>query len=155
MSRNFSRVAILLSNCFLLLHVIIAFSFVFQDPHYVWGYNVHSKNIYNPLLQFFWKPVSIRSRASLNKILSAPNVTFTYVPTLLFWTMDSRFEMTAPALPVLPEISRFEMIPVWMSDIYEFFKSITLFTNSIWKPWLLITKLGACVALIHHLHHQL
>ena len=42
-----------------------------------------------------------------------------------------------------------------MSDIYEFFKSIALFTNSTWKYWQLITKLGACVALVHHFHHQI
>ena len=61
----------------------------------------------------------------------------------------SRFEREAPilrgppVLPFLPEISRFEMILAGMSNIYEFFKSITLFTNSTWKSWLLVTKLGA------------
>ena len=43
----------------------------------------------------------------------------------------SRFERTAPVFPFLAEISRFEMILACMPDIYEFFKSITLFTNSM------------------------
>ena len=30
------------------------------------------------------------------------------------------------ALPLLPEISSFEMIMAWISDIYDFFKSLTL-----------------------------
>ena len=75
-----------------------------------------------------------------------------YVPTLPFWTRRSRVERATPVLPFLPEISRFEMILASMSDIYELFKSITLLTNSIWKSWLLETKL---VALGHHLHHEL
>ena len=75
-----------------------------------------------------------------------------YVPTLPFWTSSSRVERATPVLPFLPEISRFEMILASMSDIYELFKSITLLTNSIWKSWLLETKL---VALGHHLHHEL
>ena len=41
-----------------------------------------------------------------------------------------------------------------MSDLYEFRQSITLFAHSIWKSWLLIMKLGACVALCYHLHHE-
>ena len=49
----------------------------------------------------------------------------------------------------------FEMILTCLSDIYELFKSITLFPNSMWKSWLLITKLGVRIALVHHLHHQL
>ena len=55
------------------LHAMIAFSFGFilSFWHYDCGYNVH-----NPVLQFFWKSVSIRFRASLNKILSTLNVTF-------------------------------------------------------------------------------
>ena len=61
----------------------------------------------------------------------------------------SRFERRALALPILPEISRFEMILSWMSDIE------CLFTNSMWKSWLLLTTLDARVALIHYLHHQL
>ena len=75
-----------------------------------------------------------------------------FVPTLPFWTRSSRVERATPVLPFLPEISRFEMILASMSDIYELFKSITLLTNSIWKSWLLETKL---VALGHHLHHEL
>ena len=67
----------------------------------------------------------------------------------------SRFERTTPVLPGLSEISRFEMILTQMSEIYEFFKSITLFTNSMWKSWLLIAKVCACIALVHDLHHQL
>ena len=66
----------------------------------------------------------------------------------------SHFDWAAPALPFLPEISHFEIIPTWMSGIYEFFRSITLFTNSIEKSWLLVTKLVACVTLGHHLHHK-
>ena len=31
-----------------------------------------------------------------------------------------------------------------MSHLYEFFKSITSLTNSMWKTWLLVTKLDAC-----------
>ena len=34
-----------------------------------------------------------------------------------------------------------------MSDVYEFFKSMTIYTNSMWKSWLLLTKLGACVTI--------
>ena len=41
-----------------------------------------------------------------------------------------------------------------MSDIYEFFKPITLFKNSMGKSWLLVTKLGPCVALGYHLHPE-
>ena len=70
-----------------------------------------------------------------------------YVPTFPIWTGGSPFERTTPVLPLLPEISRFEKILAWMSHIYKFFKSLTLFTHSIWKSWLLVTKLGACVAL--------
>ena len=57
----------------------------------------------------------------------------------------SRFQMAAHApLPrFIPEIFRFEMILAWMSHIYEFFKSIALFKNSMWKSWLLATKLHA------------
>ena len=34
-----------------------------------------------------------------------------------------------------------------MSDLYEFFKSMTIFTNPVWKSWLLLTKLGACITI--------
>ena len=82
----------------------------------------------------------------------------TYVSTLLFWMGGFSFERTAPLLPVFPEISRFMMrwlmILAGMSDIYEFFKLITFFTNLMSKSWLIITKLGVWVP-IHHLHHQL
>ena len=40
-------------------------------------------------------------------------------------------ERTAAALPVFPETSRFEMILAAMPDIYELFKSITIFTYSM------------------------
>ena len=73
---------------------------------------------------------------------------FGYVPTLLFWTGGSHFERAAPALQFLPKVSHFEMSLTKISDIYEFFKSVTLFTNSMWKSWQLITKSGACVALL-------
>ena len=51
----------------------------------------------------------------------------------------SRFEWEAPvsrrqllaSLTYILEISHFEMILAWMSDIYEFYKSITLFKNLI------------------------
>ena len=82
----------------------------------------------------------------------------TYVTTLLFWMGGFSFERTAPLLPVFPEISRFTMrwlmILAGMSDIYEFSKLITFFTNLMSKSWLIITKLGVWVP-IHHLHHQL
>ena len=71
----------------------------------------------------------------------------TYVLTLPFWTGGSCFERTAPILLFLPEISLFEMVLAWMPDIYEFFKSITFFANSVWKLWLVVTKLGAFIAL--------
>ena len=64
----------------------------------------------------------------------------------------SRFEKTTPVLPFLLKISCFEVILAWMSDIYEFLKSIILFRNLIWKSWLLGTKL---VALGYPLHHEL
>ena len=54
-----------------------------------------------------------------------------YVPTLSFWTGGSRLQRATPVLPFLPEISRFEMTLASMSDIYEFFKSITLLTKSV------------------------
>ena len=76
------------------------------------------------------------------------------VPTLPFWTGGSLFKWAAPILPFLPEISCFEMTLIWMSDIYEFFRSVTLFTNSMEKSWLLVTKLGACITLGNHLHHK-
>ena len=38
-----------------------------------------------------------------------------------------------------------------MSDLYEFFKSITILANSMWESWLLLTKLGTCVAIGYHL----
>ena len=85
-------------------------------------------------------------------MLQWDDATTSYVPTLPLWTRSSRVERATPVLPFLPEISRFEMILASMSDIYELFKSITLLTNSIWKSWLLETKL---VALGHHLHHEL
>ena len=66
----------------------------------------------------------------------------------------SRFERTAPVLSFLLEISHFEMILAWMSDVYEFFKSVTPFTTLMWKPWLPAMKLGACVALGYHLHYE-
>ena len=74
----------------------------------------------------------------------------THVPILPFWTGASRLEKKDPVLSVLPEISRFEMTLAWLSGTYEFSNSITLFTNSMRKYWLLINKLGACVALVHH-----
>ena len=70
---------------------------------------------------------------------------------LPFWKDSS----SHPPKVVLPEISRSEIILTWMSDIYEYLKSVTLFTNSMWKSWLLITKLGVWVALIQHLLYQL
>ena len=76
-----------------------------------------------------------------------------YVPNLPFWRGGPRFERAAPVFPVLPEISHFQMILAWISNTYKFFKSITIFTNTMWKSWLLKTKLGACVALIHRSTH--
>ena len=48
MSCSFSGMTILLSNCFLLFYVMIAFSFVFilSFWHYVCGYNIHLKIIH-------------------------------------------------------------------------------------------------------------
>ena len=66
-----------------------------------------------------------------------------YVPTLPFWTGDSRFDRTTFVFAFLPEFFRFEMILGWISDIYKFFKSITLFTRSMSKSWLQETKLVA------------
>ena len=43
------------------------------------------------------------------------------------------------------------VILTWMSNIYDFFKSITLFIKTMWKSWLLRIKLGVCVTLVHHL----
>ena len=34
-----------------------------------------------------------------------------------------------------------------MSDLYEFFKSMTIFTNPMWKSWLLLKKLGVCITI--------
>ena len=56
----------------------------------------------------------------------------------------------APVLPFISEISRFEMVLALMSDIYGFFRLITPFINPMRKSWLLVTKLGECVALGHH-----
>ena len=78
----------------------------------------------------------------------------TYVPTLLFRTGDSRFERTAQFLTFVAESSRFEMALAKMSGLYEFCKMITLFTNFRWKFWPLVTKLGACAALVYHFHHE-
>ena len=45
----------------------------------------------------------------------------------------------------------FELILAGMSDIFEFFKSVTFFINMIWKSWLLVMKLGACIdAALYH-----
>ena len=63
---------------------------------------------------------------------------------LPFWKDSS----SHPPKVVFPEIFHSEIILTWMSDIYEYLKSVTLFTNSLWKSWLLITKLGVWVALI-------
>ena len=43
-----------------------------------------------------------------------------YVPTPPFWMGGSCFQKAAPALPFIPEISRFVMILAWMSNISEF-----------------------------------
>ena len=34
-----------------------------------------------------------------------------------------------------------------MSDLYNFFKSVTIFRNMMWTSWLLLTKLGACITI--------
>ena len=57
------------------------------------------------------------------------------------------FELGAPVL-------RGQMLLTWMSGIYEFFKSIALFIKSMETSWLLVTKLGGCVTLGHHLRHK-
>ena len=71
----------------------------------------------------------------------------------VMWSICSNSPVLNGKLPI-PEISRFEIILASISDIYEFFKSITLFKNSMGKSWLLVTKLGPCVALGHHLHPE-
>ena len=38
--------------------------------------------------------------------------------------------------------------------LYDFFRSITLFTNTIWISWLLIMKLAECIALCCQFYHQ-
>ena len=56
-----------------------------------------------------------------------------------FWEYSSR-----------PPVS-FQNFPFWVSpglnisDFYEFFMLITLFINSMWKSWLLVTILASCV----------
>ena len=82
------------------------------------------------------------------------HLTSTHVPTLPCWTGGSCFHWAAPVFPFISEISHFEMILAWILDIYESSKSITLSINSMWKAWLLLAKLGACIALGHHLHHD-
>ena len=57
-----------------------------------------------------------------------------------------RQQLTPPSPRFIPEIFHFEMILAWMSHIYEFFKLIALFKNSMWKSWLLATKLRARIA---------
>ena len=69
---------------------------------------------------------------------------FPYVPTLLFWKDNSR-----------PPVSSWNF-PFWHYPCLNvrslwIFKSITIFTNSMWKSWQLEKKLGACVALGYHL----
>ena len=84
------------------------------------------------------------SRKGAKANLRPPLFSTTYVPTLLFWTESSHFEKTALVPLFLPEICRFEMtLP---SNIYAFFKPITLFADSMWKYLLLLTKLGVCIA---------
>ena len=71
-----------------------------------------------------------------------------YVPSLPFWTRCSPFEKTAPVFSFLPEISRFEMIMAWMSDItyysiWESEKSRRIhlpgfqrtWSQKYWQPW--------------------
>ena len=65
-------------------------------------------------------------------------LSFTYVPTLSFLTGGFHFEKAAPMLPFLPEIFRFKMMLVWMSNIYDFFKMVTFFSNPMWKSWRLL-----------------
>ena len=74
-----------------------------------------------------------------------------YVLTLCFeWKAPASRRQLLPSRMYIPEISRFEMILAWMSDICKFFKSITLFKNLMWKFWLLVTKLDACISLGYH-----
>ena len=100
------KITILLSNCFLLLPVMIAFSFVsiWSFWHYVCWYNVYQENIHNPAFQFFCQSVSIRSRASLNKDLPGLNVTFPgyteifYNLALTCWHLSHFFSITIVSL---------------------------------------------------------
>ena len=105
-----------------------------------------SSHVY--ILQKLQKHMPLRGRGRLNlDKMSGKNPLLyppSYFPTLPFWIGGSRVQKAAPALPFIPEISYFVMILAWMSDIYEFFKSITLFKNSMWKFWLLVIKLDAC-----------
>ena len=92
-----------------------------------------------------WNPYAARIIFRLVLLLKCYNF-YPYVQTLPLWTGGSRFQNTPPVLQFLTEIPRFEMILACMSDIYEFFKSITRFRNSMWKFWLLLTKSRACIA---------
>ena len=75
------------------------------------------------------EPCGARAKISVKPL----NDPFILVPwnLLHMFQLFPRFERTAPVLPVISEISRFEMILARMSDIYEFFKSITLSSNSM------------------------
>ena len=60
------------------------------------------------------------------------------------YTLKKAATLATPVLPLLLDIS----------DICEFLTSITLFTNSMWKSWLLVTKLAPCVTFGCQFHHK-
>ena len=63
-----------------------------------------------------------------------------YLSWVLHMFQLSRFKREASVLRwqlpfYLPEIFRFKMMLVWMSNIYDFFKMVTFFSNPMWKSW--------------------
>ena len=81
-----------------------------------------------------------RTFSKLREVTFLENVTHSYVLAIPFWMGDSRFEGTAPVLPIVAEIFRFEMILAKMSDHYEFCKSIKPFTSSLRNSLLLTMR---------------
>ena len=69
-----------------------------------------------------------------------------FVPTLLCLNERLPFNWKDSShLPVSSWNFPFEMILPCISDSYEFFKSITFFTDSMWKYLLLLARLGTCI----------
>ena len=95
--------------------------------------------------------INLKNKQQVHIKYLTPNlsVSLAYVPIPTL----PHFEWEVPNLSgqLLPSCfflkSHFEMILTGMSDIYEFFRSITLFTNLMEKSRLLATKLGGCILL--------